>query len=577
MSKRFALLVGVSSFDDPALEPLRSPRSDIERLAAVLRNSEIGNYSVETLLDADLRKASEKIQEFFYDRQRGETAMFYFAGHGVKGEDGQLYFPFKDSKTRLLDGTAMSSDFLRRQLNRSSSKQQIIVLDCCFGAAFVKGARAAANQVINVGEELGGEGTSRIIMTASSRTQYAQDRAKISGLDIDSSVFSRHLISGLESGDADLDFDGEISTDDIFHYVRDKVIAETPNQEPKRYLFGEAGRLSVARSPQAKTSLPPEVFGRLYSFRERDQLAAIEQLGEYLPIVKPEVADEICRRLTGLDSERQLATVRAAALEAIESYTAKRAMLFTREDGKQPLHLEATQPSENASLAVAPESQKKFNGSSPQTVASHDTNPSAFIDPRPQVSEHALHVLHARSLRFKLALAVALVALVGTGVGAGYLLNKLTAVTTELEGQKAAAKTQEEERQATVARENRDRASRIETQLGSNVWFDLDYKSSTATETFYDLFLYTNLPADLTKEITRIEYRSPQIGVLQSSAPPFFDARLVTESPPCSWAMPVVIHVTAVLTSGEPPITVRKSAGDCADLHRPNTNLRRIR
>ena len=48
------------------------------------------------------------------------------------------------------------------------------------------------------------------------------------------SVFTRHLVNGLRTGEADLNGDGNITVDELYTFARDHVIEEMPNQRPKR-------------------------------------------------------------------------------------------------------------------------------------------------------------------------------------------------------------------------------------------------------------------------------------------------------------------------------------------------------
>lgn len=49
-------------------------------------------------------------------------------------------------------------------------------------------------------------------------------------------MFTRFLVEGLTTGEADLDSDGGISLDELYSYVYDRVIEEMPQQRPKKQL-----------------------------------------------------------------------------------------------------------------------------------------------------------------------------------------------------------------------------------------------------------------------------------------------------------------------------------------------------
>src|SRR5262245_12773610 len=167
MPGRFALLLGVSDFDEPKLQRLHSPEPDIEKLEKLLSDPSIGGYAVEKLVNGDLISASRMVQRFFGARAADETALLYFAGHGVRSRRGTLCFPFKNTELDFLDATAMQSAFLPEQLDQSLCDRQIVILDCCNSAAFLQGARHAPGSPFSVDEDLGRTESGRVIITAS--------------------------------------------------------------------------------------------------------------------------------------------------------------------------------------------------------------------------------------------------------------------------------------------------------------------------------------------------------------------------------------------------------------------------
>ena len=63
------------------------------------------------------------------------------------------------------------------------------------------------------------------------------------------SVFTRHLVAGLRDGSADLDGDGDVTVDELYSYVHERVVAEMPRQRPKHQSDVE-GRIVLARNPR---------------------------------------------------------------------------------------------------------------------------------------------------------------------------------------------------------------------------------------------------------------------------------------------------------------------------------------
>ena len=61
------------------------------------------------------------------------------------------------------------------------------------------------------------------------------------------SVFTRYLVAALRGGRADLDEDGDIALDELYSYVHERVVAEMPQQRPKKQDDVE-GRIIIARN-----------------------------------------------------------------------------------------------------------------------------------------------------------------------------------------------------------------------------------------------------------------------------------------------------------------------------------------
>ena len=93
----------------------------------------IGGFEVKTLLDEPSYKVNEEIQAFFSDRGRDDLLLLYFSCHGIKDEEGQLYFATSNTSRKLLDATAISANFVNRMMFRSRSRRQLY----CWIAAIV--------------------------------------------------------------------------------------------------------------------------------------------------------------------------------------------------------------------------------------------------------------------------------------------------------------------------------------------------------------------------------------------------------------------------------------------------------
>ncbi len=245
MSK-FALIIGNSDYQDPNLRQLIAPAQDVESLARVLSDKNIGGFETVTLLNQPTYKVNQEIESFFADRRRDDLLLLYFSGHGVKDEDGKLYFANADTKLRLLRTTATPANLINEVMLESRSRKQVLILDCCYSGAFAHGMTPRADDKVLTRENF--EGRGRVVLTASDSMQYSFEEDRVEGEGA-RSVFTSTLVRGIETGEADLNRDGNISIDELYDYLYDQVTDETSKQTPKLWAFEVQGEILVAKNP----------------------------------------------------------------------------------------------------------------------------------------------------------------------------------------------------------------------------------------------------------------------------------------------------------------------------------------
>jgi hypothetical protein len=299
MANRHALLIATETYADPALRRLTAPGGDARALAAVLSDPSVAGFEVTTLVDEPHHVVGEAIGEFYRGRRRDELTLLYFTGHGVKDDDGSLYLAMANTRRDSLMFTALAAELVDRAMAGCPSRQKVLVLDCCYSGAFPAGKLAKAGTDVHTLERFQGRG--RAVLTASDATQYSFEGDAVVG-SAARSVFTRHLVAGLRDGSADLDGDGDVTVDELYSYVHERVVAEMPRQRPKHQSDVE-GRIVLARNPQ--WTLPEYLRHGLASPIAADRLTALEGLKRLNRVgndlVRERTAAEI-RRLTEDDS-----------------------------------------------------------------------------------------------------------------------------------------------------------------------------------------------------------------------------------------------------------------------------------
>lgn len=127
---RYAMLIGVSTYDSDAYHDLPPVRADLHYMRAVLENTEIGMFNDCAMVAEPTRAGMlHAIESFLEERQQSETALLYFSGHGEFCEaDNQLYFLTRDTNPDDLPGTAVPAEFLERMLQSCRASAKVVLL-----------------------------------------------------------------------------------------------------------------------------------------------------------------------------------------------------------------------------------------------------------------------------------------------------------------------------------------------------------------------------------------------------------------------------------------------------------------
>ena len=178
---------------------------------------------------------------------------------------------------------------------------------------------------MGTGPAFEGNGYGRVVLTATDSTQYAWEGNQVIG-ESDKSVFTHYLLQGLRTGDADRDGDGLITIDELYDYVYENVVSETPRQTPGKWTYKQQGEIVVARSskPVAKAvALPPELLALIESPLVRLRIEAIPELANLLAGRRPDLVTAALHALEGLltDDSRKVA---AAAEEVLSKIRERR-------------------------------------------------------------------------------------------------------------------------------------------------------------------------------------------------------------------------------------------------------------
>jgi len=273
--RRFALIIANDQYDDESLSELQAPKLDANALANVLGDPETCDFLVQILVNRRAHRVNQVIESFFDGRNRHDLLLLYFSGHGVKDEDGKLYFATPDTRRNRLRSTAISASFVNDLMRRTRARTQVLLLDCCFSGAFAKGMIAKSGTALGslIGTNDYFQGRGRVVLTASDAMQYAFEEDELVEEGAVNSIFTSAIVDGIDSWKADRDGDDRISITELYDYVDSYVNERTPNQRPSMWSFETQGEIIIAEREYVPEVEEEEVF-------------------EFVPDVVPEVVPE---------------------------------------------------------------------------------------------------------------------------------------------------------------------------------------------------------------------------------------------------------------------------------------------
>lgn len=312
---RSALIVASSSYDDATLRQLIAPAEDAQALANALGDPKIGGFEIHTNIDQPSYAICAAIEEFLADRRTEDLIVLYFTGHGIKDEDGELFFAAKNTQLvnhQLRRSSAVSAGFINEAMQRCRSRRQVLLLDCCYSGAFARGMATKGGASVDSKDRF--EGRGRLVLTASDAMQYSFEGEEVQGKGA-RSLFTSALVQGLCTGQADRDQDGLVSLDELYDYVYDQLSEMSPAQRPMKIGYME-GKLYIGRNPIVKVAaLPSELQRAIASEWPQVRLSAVRELGRLLGDANRGMAEAAWQALAALveDDSRQVSQAAAAA------------------------------------------------------------------------------------------------------------------------------------------------------------------------------------------------------------------------------------------------------------------------
>lgn len=240
-ARRVALVIGNSAY--ASVSALENPKNDAAALAEALRS--IGFDEVREEIDLDHTALRRALRDFTALASGAETAVIYYAGHGVEVDGRNYLVPIDATLAEATDTEfeAIPLDSARTAVSGASSLR-LVILDACRNNPFKLASATGTRSV--------GRGLARVEPGANEMVAYAAREGTVASDGTGAnSPYASALVKHLKRPGLDVRL--------LFGEVRDEVMAATANkQEPFTYgtLGGQPIFLSAPKEVAATESAP---------------------------------------------------------------------------------------------------------------------------------------------------------------------------------------------------------------------------------------------------------------------------------------------------------------------------------
>lgn len=278
MAGKYALLIGNSKFRDPGLNHLAAPENDVVALREVLRNPQIAGFETTLVTNAGMDEARTAVDRHFANRDPDDLLLFYYTGHGLRDQNGDLYLSLQQTDRRSPRAISLEASYVRTCMDRSSSQRQLIILDCCHSGAFIDNvdpdeiAHDASDGPQLYQDDFVPRGRGNFVFAASSANESAFEKDG-------KSIFTRYLVEALETGQAAPDRE-DISVQDLYNYVSHRVSSVTERMRPMLWPQDAQQQLFLARNLEPRVPIPDALLELLWDDDPHRALGAVTLLDE---------------------------------------------------------------------------------------------------------------------------------------------------------------------------------------------------------------------------------------------------------------------------------------------------------
>ncbi|MBK9108775.1 MAG: caspase family protein [Saprospiraceae bacterium] len=275
--KTFALVVGISDYQDAAIPDLRFAERDAKAFVELLKSSGLGKLDddhLKVLLGKEATNAqfAAALDWLMDEAKEGDQVIIYFSGHGdveSKTRSQQGFLLTWDSPSRTYIAGAMTIFWINEVISTLSAERKakvILITDAC------RSGKLAGNDIngtqltsLNLAKQYNNE----IKILSCQPTEYSIEGEQWGG---GRGVFSYYLVNGL-FGFADNNNDQKITFSELDRYLEDHVPVEVSPISQVPLLIGKKTDTIAVYDMVLFTSLKSKKEGEVVAF------SAIESRG----------------------------------------------------------------------------------------------------------------------------------------------------------------------------------------------------------------------------------------------------------------------------------------------------------
>jgi hypothetical protein len=267
---KMAIVIGVQEHDDKKIQNLKYCQADVEAIRTALTDPDTCGFKkgdvvvLHTGLAGRLHQPTKNrilgaVATQLGRARPGDTVVLFFSGHGVI-RAGQAYLVPRDCNVKDIPGTAVPIADLVEMFSECQARHRMLILDCCHAGA--EGRNLVVEPVPGGLTQPGGtrlaEPFKKLKNQVVTLASCQEDEKSYEWTAKKRGYFTHFLVESLQSGFADVDGDGVITSTELAAYlegtVRDQVKHDLgKSQTPSLVVI----RGAVPSIPLARASFKP--------------------------------------------------------------------------------------------------------------------------------------------------------------------------------------------------------------------------------------------------------------------------------------------------------------------------------